>query len=161
MRVARIDRALEDCENHLSSTESFGTPIERLLTYSLLVVIYAEFEQKINSIVQQRCDSIEDDSLRELVSKCIGGVSRIQSSNIGDLLQRFGEQRKTSFRSEITANQANQRAETFYNNLITNRHDTAHSIGSNLTFEDVKQFYQEGHAVLDFFRKALLYVDAD
>ena len=161
MRVARIDRALEDCENHLSSTGSFGTPIERLLTYSLLVVIYAEFEQMINSIVQQRCDSIEDDSLRELVSECMGSVSRIQSRNMGELLQRFGAERRTSFRNEIATNQANERAETFYNNLITNRHDTAHSIGSNLTFENVKQFYEEGHVVLDFFRKALLSIDAD
>ena len=161
MLVARIDRALEDCENHLASTGSFGTSIERLLTDSLLVVIYAEFEQTINSIVQQRCDSIEDDSLRQLVRECIGSVSRIQSSNIGDLLQRFGDQRRESFRSDITANQANQRAETFYNNLIMNRHDTAHSIGSNLSFADVKQFYQEGHAVLDFFKEALLSMDAD
>lgn len=161
MRVARIDRALEDCEIHLSSTESFGTPIERLLTYSLLVVIYAEFEQTINSLVQQRCDFIEDESLKNLVSECLGSISRIQSGDIGDLLKRFGDDRKASFRSDVMATQANQRAETFYNNLITNRHDTAHSLGSNLTFENVKQFYEEGHVVLDFFREALLAYDAD
>ncbi len=156
MRISRIDKALEDCENHLSSTGSFGTPIERLLTYSLLVVIYAEFEQMVNSIVQQRCNFIEDESLRGLVSECVGSISRIQSGNIGDLLERFGDEIKASFRNDIMATQANQRAETFYNNLITNRHDTAHSIGSNLTFEDVKQFYEEGHVVLDFFRNSLL-----
>ena len=161
MLIARIDRALEDCENHLASTESFGTPIERLLTDSLLVVIYAEFEQAINSIVQQRCNSIEDDSLRQLVLECIGSVSRIHSSSIGALLQRFGDQRRESFRNDITASQANQRAETFYNNLITNRHDTAHSIGSNISFADVKRFYQEGHALLDFFKEALLSADVD
>ena len=85
---------------------------------------------------------------------------RIQSSHIGDLLERFGEDRKTTFRSKITATADNQRAETFYNNLIINRHDTAHSIGSNLTFEEVKRFYLEGHVVLDFFRESLLSGDA-
>ena len=128
MRVVRIDEALEECESHLASTGSFGTPIERLLTYSLLVVIYAEFEQRINSIVQEKCDFIQDGSLRELVRACIGNVSRIQSSHIGDLLERFGAERKAAFRSEIEAKQGNQRAETFYNNLITNRHDTAHGL---------------------------------
>ena len=158
MHVTRIDMALEDCETHLADTNSFGTPIERLLTDSLLVVIYAEFEQTINSIVQQRCDSIGDDSLKQLVRKCIGSISRIQSGSMGDLLQRFGDQRRESFKSEI---EANQRAETFYNNLITNRHDTAHSVGSNLSFAEVKLFYQEGHAVLDFFKEALLSTDVD
>ncbi len=156
MLVARIDRALEDCENHLVATNSLGTQIERLLTYSLLVVIYAEFEQIVNSIVQERCDLIEDQSLRELVRRCLGNVSRIQSGDMGNFLDRFGEDRKADFRAKITATTANQKAETFYNNLITNRHDTAHSIGSNLTFENVKRFYQEGHIVLDFFRETLL-----
>ena len=158
MRVPRIDRALEDCEDHLKATNSFATQIERLLTYSLLVVIYAEFEQMINSIIQERCDLIDDESLRELVRLCIGNISRIQSSHIGDLLARFGADRKIAFRNKITASQTNERAETFYNNLINNRHDTAHSIGSNLTFDEVKQFYLEGHVVLDFFQKTLLAV---
>lgn len=160
MLVARIDTALGDCENHLAATDSLGTQIERLLTYSLLVVIYAEFEQMMNSIVQEKCDLIGDESLRELVRGCLGNVSRIQSSHIGDLLKRFGEDRKTAFRSKINATPDNQRAETFYNNLITNRHDTAHSIGSNLTFEEVKRFYLEGHVLLDFFRETLLSGDA-
>lgn len=156
MRVARIDIALEDCEDHVIATNSRGTQIERLLTYSLLVVIYSEFEQIMNSIVQERCNLIADESLRELVRGCLGNVSRIQSSHMGDLLERFGEDRKTAFKAKISATAASQRAETFYNNLITNRHDTAHSIGSNLTFEEVKRFYLEGHVVLDFFRETLL-----
>ena len=144
MKLPRIDRALVDCENHLHSTASFNTEIESLLTYSLLVVIYAEFEQMVNVIVQEKCNSIEDEALRELAKSCIGSVSRIQSSQMGDMLERFGAGRKAAFRNEITANQGRQRAETFYNNLITNRHDTAHSIGSNLTFGEVKRYYQEG-----------------
>ena len=159
MRVARIDIALEGCEDHLTATESFGTDIERLLTYSLLVVIYAEFEQLFKSIIQQRCDSIEDNSLRELVRTCVGNVSRIQTSEIGDLLGRFGAERKAAFRSEIESTQDNQRAETFYNNLISNRHYTAHSMGSNLTFEEVKKFYLEGHVVFDFFKDTLMAIN--
>lgn len=157
--MARIDTALEDCENHLAPSGSFGTSIESLLTYSLLVVIYAEFERQINSIVQQKYASIEDRWLREIVRSCIGNVSRIKSGNLGDLLIRFGENRKAAFRKNLEASLGNQQAESFYNNLITNRHDTAHGVGSNLTFVDVKRFYEEGHIVLDFFREALLSAD--
>ncbi len=154
--MARIDAALEDCENHLALSGSFGTSIENLLTYSLLVVIYAEFEQQINSIVQQKYASIEDREVREIVRSCIGSVSRIKSSDLGDLLKRFGENRRAAFRDQMTVSINNERAETSYNNLITNRHDTAHGTGSNLTFADVKRFYEEGHIVLDFFKDALL-----
>ena len=156
MLIPRVDSALEVCENHLTASNSFGTQIETLLTYSLLVVIYAEFEQTAKSIVQERCDFIEDESLRELVKGCLGNVSRIQSSHLGDLLERFGKDLKTAFNTRISATVANQRAVTFYNNLITNRHDTAHSGGSNLAFQEVKRFYQEGHVILDFFRETLL-----
>ena len=152
MRLPRIDITLEICENHLTETESFGTQIEILLTYSLLVIIYAEFEQRINYIVQEKFDVIENECLRG----SIGNVSRILSGALGDLLERFGPELKPNFRSIISASQANQRAETFYNNLITNRNDTAHAGGSNLTFRDVKLFYEEGHVVLDFFRDSLL-----
>ena len=154
--MPRVDSALEDCENHLVASDSFGTRIETLLTYSLLVVIYAEFEQTVNSIVQEKCDLIEDKSLRELVRGCLGNVSRILSGDLGRLLERFGEDQKVAFRTRISANADNKRAETFYNNLIANRHNTAHSSGSILTFEEVKRFYQEGHVVLDFFRETLL-----
>ena len=157
--MTRIDTALGDCESHLAASGSFGTRIESLLTHSLLVVIYAEFEQQINSIVLQRCDSIEDGSLREIVTSCIGSVSRIQSSDMGALLNRFGANHRAAFRDQITASIDSERAETFYNSLITNRHDAAHRTGSNLTFADVKRFYEEGHIVLDFFRDALLYAD--
>ena len=92
---------MEDCENHLVATNSRGTPIESLLTYSLLVVIYAEFEQMLNSIVQERCNLIEDESLRERVRRCLSNVGRILSSQMGDLLERFGEDRKTAFKTRI------------------------------------------------------------
>ena len=159
MHLPRIDKALEDCENHLSATKSFGTEIEKLLTYSLLVLIYAEFELTVKVIVEEKCNSIEDGAIRELVKSCLGNVSRIQSSHMSDLLGRFGTVQKAAFRNEIAANQTNQRAETFYNNLIANRHETAHSTGSNATFMDIKRFYQEGHVILDFFRQTLLATD--
>jgi hypothetical protein len=72
---------------------------------------------------------------------------------MADFLSRFGDNYREDFRSKAAAN---QRAETFYNNIITNRHSTAHSSGSNVTFLQVKNFYEEGHTVLDFFRETLL-----
>ena len=158
MRLARVDKALEDCENHLQSTGSWNTEIEQLLTYSLLIIIAAELEQAVRAIIQEKCDSIEDRAIREFVESSGGAVMRsIRSSELAGLLNRFGSGYKADFTSKT---KASPRAETYYNNLITNRNDTSHSTGSLSTFMEVKSFYEEGHTVLDFFRDTLLSINA-
>ena len=159
MRFDRVDEALDTCETHLQSTDSLGSPIESLLSAALLVIIHAEFEREVEKIVQEKQASIEDESVRNFFGSFVGSAARrtlprgIESSRIGDFLERFGEQYKTEFRTNMGAN---PRAETFYNNLISNRNDTAHKSGSNITLMDLKRFYEEGHVVLDFFREILL-----
>ena len=153
MRISRIDRTLERCEKHLSSAQAYGTEIESLLTQSLLVVMYAEFERTIKDIVREKCLSIMDDSIKGFFESCVNTVIRgIKSSEITGLLGRFGPTHKEKFRQQI---ENNQRAETYYSNILTNRHSVAHSEGSNATFQEVKKFYEEGHVLLDFFREAL------
>ena len=162
MRFARVDEALAVCEKHLDSTGSFGTLVERLMSDSLLVIIYAEFEQTVENTIQEKYEAIQDKSLRTFFGSFVGVESRrilprgIKSGQMADFLARFGDTYKSKFRSKLDVY---QRGETFYNNLISNRHDTAHSSGSSVTFLDIKNFYQEGHLVLDFFRDTLLEVD--
>lgn len=76
MRLLRINQTLELCESHLTSTNAQGTEIEVLLTRSLLVLICAEFEQTIESIIQERCSSIGDDSVKEFIGSCVDAVFR-------------------------------------------------------------------------------------
>ncbi len=159
MRLARIDKALEDCETHLNNTGAWNTEIERLLTYSVLVIVYAELEQAIEAIVQEKYTSIETPAIRKFVeSGRDAGPRSIRSSELANFLDRFGDEYKSDFHTKIGENPT---AETFYNNLITNRHDTSHSSGSNATFTEVKRFYEEGHVILDFFRESLLTLDPE
>lgn len=141
-------------ERHLTSTDTSGTEIESLLTRSLLVLICSEFEQKIEAIIQEKFSSIEDKSLREFAGSCVDAVFRsVKSSEIAGLLKRFGGSYKENFKKK---SDENARAVTFYNNIVTNRHGVAHSNGGNVTFADLKMFYEEGHVVLDYFRDTLL-----
>ena len=156
MRLDRIDKALDDCENHLIATGSFNTPIETLLIYALLIVIYAEFEQMIGVIVQHRIDAAEYDAEREGIRRNVGRVSRIRTSDLRELLDRFETGRGRAFRDRVLSSVSSQRSETYYNNLIENRHRVAHATGSNITFAEVRQFYDEGHLMLDLFEDALL-----
>lgn len=154
MRIARIEQTLHTCEEHLYASSAHGTEIESLLTQSLLVLMCAEFEQTIEALVQEKCSSVADSSIKEFLGSCVGAVFRsVKSSEMAGLLNRFGPLYKEAFKQST---EENLRAVTFYNNIVTNRHGIAHSQGSNVTFREVKQFYEEGHVVLDFFREALL-----
>ena len=157
MRIARIDETLDVCEHHLHSSGTFGTQIESLLTYSVLVIMYAEFEQNIETILQEKCASIDDGAIRAFVESCLRLVSRnIRVGELAGLLNRFGDEHKSKFNDKCADK---PQARDSYSSIITNRHATAHSTGSNASFQEVKRFYEEGHVVLDFFRETLLSID--
>ena len=154
MRIARIDETLEKCDEHLSATSTYGTEIESLLTYSVLVLMCAEFEMAIEAALQEKCSSVSDPSINAFFRSCVDAVFRsVASSELAGLLNRFGPIYKQSFTQKANDDPITI---TFYNNIVVNRHRVAHSIGSNATFREVKRFYEEGHMVLDFFRNALL-----
>jgi len=154
VRIARIEQTLEECEQHLYASSAYGTEIESLLTQSLLVLMCAEFEQTIEALVQEKCSSVADASIKEFLGSCVGVVFRsVKSSEMAGLLNRFGSPYKEAFKQKMEENSV---AVTFYNNIVTNRHAVAHSEGSNATLREVKQFYEKGHVVLDLFREALL-----
>jgi hypothetical protein len=114
----------------------------------------AEFEQQIEKIILEKYTSISDTSMRDFVGSCLGAVFRsVKSNEIAGLLNRFGSRYKEVF---VEKTKENERAVTFYNNIVVNRHRVAHSDGSSITFREAVQFYEEGHIVLDLFRETLL-----
>jgi len=154
MRLQRIEFALEQCEQHLEHSAAYGTEIESLLTQSVLVIMCAEFEQKIEDIVRSKCGSVEDKAIKEFLSSCVAAVFRsVKSSELAGLLNRFGPEYKDAYK--VRADDQ-QRAVTYYNNIVTNRHAIAHHLGSTVSFREAKLFYEEGHVVLDFFNDVLL-----
>lgn len=150
MRLLRIDQALEICERHLDSTQSFNTPIESLLTQALLVISYAEFEQRIEATIEEKRTSGGDGPPGEIRYRSVG------YDDLAGILEKFSGAYVATFKKQCNASVANQRAVTFYNNIVTNRHLVAHSSGAITTFPEFKKFYDEGHVVLDFFRETLL-----
>ena len=153
MRLARIDQAIEVCQAHLENSGATGTEIEAYLTRYLLVLICAAFEEEIESLIIERAARSGDPALESFVRSAVGQIFRsLRTSEITGLLGRFGVSYRDRFRQELSNN---ERAETFFNNIVTNRHDTAHSAGSNVSFAELVRFYAEGHVVLDAVKVAL------
>ena len=92
--------------------------------------------------------------MEPFVQNALGRTSfrSLMTSEIADFLSRFGLDYKNRFRQQLDSN---QRAETFFNNIVINRHNIAHSTGSNVSFAELVNFYSEGHVVLDAIRVAL------
>ena len=153
MRIPRIDEALDKCEAHLSLEKAVEPEVQSLLTQSLLILICAEFEKKVLELVEERCQSVPDESVRAFLKDCTKRVFRsLRISEIAGLLNRFGASHKEVFDQYL---EQNQRAQNMYDSILNNRHNTAHGEGSDVTFGDVKQYYEHGHCVLDYFRDAL------
>ena len=159
MRIVHIDQMLEVCQEHLETSRSFGTEIEILLTYALLVRIYAEFEQEVQAAIAEKGESITDSALRGVFDALIKDKFRgIRFSYLSELFGACGEQCKADWDAK---RRGNQRAVTFYGSIETQRNATAHRDGAAATFQNVRDWYEEGHIVLDFFRETLMSIDPE
>lgn len=155
MRIDLIDRLLAVCQEHLEVTDTFGTEIETLLASALLVRIYAAFEQQIDAIVVEKRDSIDDLAARAAFGD-LTQVRGIRFRNLSDLFIALGER----YRADWNAKQhQNPQAVTFYGLIVERRHRTAHLEGTTATFQEVRDWYEAGHIVLDLFRETLRAVD--
>jgi len=153
MKLARIDKAIEDCQIHLTNTNAFGTEIEAYLTRYLLILISATIEEEIERMVAKRASRTKDRHIESFVNSCCGDLFKnYKSSKIAGLLGKFGPDYKERFNNKVNG----LREQQFYDNLITNRNDTAHESGSNISFRDLVDFYEKGHFVLDVLAEIML-----
>ena len=153
MRIDRIDRALARCEAHRSSADPMDVEVENLLTGSILILICSEFERKVNGLILDRCSSVSDESIRNYIEESLRNVLRgLGIDELSGLLGKFGPLHKKEFRRRLNENNM---VKTMYGSILANRNLVAHGEGSNATMREVRQYYEEGHVVLDFFRDAL------
>lgn len=155
MRIDRIDQLLTTGQEHLEATHSFDTDVETLLTYGLVVRIYAEFEQQLAAIIAEKRNSIADLGLRTAFDS-LTQLRGIRFRNLSELFAALGE----PYRAGWAARRAvNARAVTFYGFIIELRHEVAHSAEASAEFREVRDWYESGHIVLDFFRETLFAID--
>jgi hypothetical protein len=153
MRILTIDETLDSCEKHLVRSGSAGTEIEALLTRAVLVLTCSLFEERIEQMISKRADNLNDPAMSAFFKSCINAVFRSTlSSELAGLMNRFGSDFKRRFLARI---EGHERAISFYNNIVVNRHGAAHTHSINVTLRELRQFYEEGHVVLDFLEKTI------
>lgn len=153
MKLYNIDQALETCRLHLDITKTQNTPVESYLTRYLIVYICACFEEEIEGIVLQRVRVSSDLLISGFAESCLSQIFRsIKTSEISGLLGRFDAKCKAIFQEKVSGTIQ----ETFYNNIVLNRHEVAHTKSLNVNFSDLVSYYEEAHKVLDHISTALV-----
>jgi hypothetical protein len=153
MRISIIDETLDSCEKHIADTGASGTEIEALLTRAVLVLTCSTFEERIEQMIACRADRLNDPAMGAFFRSCVSAVFRsTKCSEIAGLMNRFGPGFKQCFLDRTIGN---ERAVTFYDNIVINRHGAVHTRNLNVTLRELRQFYEEGHTVLDFLAAAI------
>lgn len=153
MRLANVDVALEACAAHLSSVEDLDPSVESLLTQSVLILICAEFEKKFRELILRRCSAVSDAPVKSYLASYTETVLRsLRLDDVRGLLSRFGEAHKAAFAERLVAEDG---VVEMYSSIVVSRNAVAHGGASQATLREVRQFYEAGHAVLDYFDAAL------
>lgn len=161
MKFARIDSEIQACERHLAWMASLppghslpaeeSVEIEAFLTRYLLISIYAEFEHTIDRVVRDRAALVADTAAAGFIIKASDSFfRRIRVSELAGFLGWFDEASKLQFKDAIT-----QASQVAYDNILDNRHETAHGSGSQMTFSDLCDAFPRSVAVLEAFEDAL------
>lgn len=153
MRFGQLDYEIQQCEQHLDATRTRNTEVENYLVRYMLIRICAEYETRIEILVQQRCSRTNDAYIRRFAHW--GSEIATRQFNIGDIsgmLGKFGDDYKKTFSDAILKT----KAEVAWNNIYTNRHAVAHGYATvMMTFTDLKTDYAASQSVLDAIVKAL------
>jgi hypothetical protein len=157
MRIPDIENVITNSETHLLNTKTVGTRLETYLAGYLLVYISSRFQIEVAAIVAAQLTlNALNPKIKNFIERSLARY--FQSVNVDqlkNLLEYFGGHCKSTFISKLEMDASSRRATIMYSNLIVNRHATAHTQGSQMTFKEVKDAYIEGNVVLDYFRDSI------
>lgn len=153
MRVDKIDVLLDLCKVHIDERKIVDGRIEALLVQGLLVSTCAEFENILKNLTNVRSRSLRDGgAIGYVVTNADRAFRSASPENIEKAIKRFGDSNRHEFERLKNENLA---AWIAYGNIISNRNDVAHGRPFHTTLREVREFYESGHVVLDWFQSAL------
>ncbi|TKJ73660.1 hypothetical protein PspCFBP13508_05950 [Pseudomonas sp. CFBP13508] len=133
--LLRTKAALDECEAHLSATDSWNSEIESYLTQHVLIVLCADIQQSIYQILESRLDGAGDIELKNFAiatgKRCLRSVGK---NEVSGFLGFFSTEAKNYLNTHIA-----DETVSLYSNAINSRHDVAHSVGTKITFMELQK----------------------
>ena len=156
MKILKIDDLIDVCRTQTGAGEILEKEVEKMLVHALLINMCAEFERILKELVDERCLEASDPGVCEYaLSFSEAAFSSPSPKNIGDTVKRFGDASDTKFKGLRSEDREAREAWAAYGSIVTNRNHAAHGRPVQVTMDDVEEFYETGHVVLDWFEAAL------
>jgi hypothetical protein len=145
----KVEDAITECTKHLTEKNAFGTEIEAYLTRYLLLLIFASFEEVLETAFISRAERSGDSFTAEYFkSEMPHKLQNVKISKLTELFKKFGSIYSTKFSDEVVV--ALQREVTAYGNIIRNRHMVAHETRfPQMTFNELKNSYSDSKIVIN------------
>ncbi len=155
MSLPRTHLSLEECRKHLDDTESVSTAIEAYLARGLIILLCAEIESSVLSLLYKRIEIDPDEEVGRF-AKSIGRgfVRNARPNEIGKIMARFGEDCNKRYQQEVEAS-IGEAGRTRVGNLVTDRDSFAHAEPPNVTFREIERAYDDAVRLLDAVATAL------
>ena len=149
--MLRTKLAVEDCEKHLSATGCLGSEIESYLTQYLLVVLCADIQQEIYKLAEARAALAADVVIQSYVGSTTRRVLRsVKKEDLSKFVALFGAGKKEQLNAVLDDVDV-----TIFNNAVSNRHDVAHSAGSQITLLELKKALFISEKILAAIKNAI------
>jgi len=143
MKFKVVEEAIKECRQHLDSTKTGGSQTENRLAAYLLVLISAQFELRIEAIIEAYAKRQKDRRIESFILGAAGKQLRSPKiSTITGFLSWFDGKWGETF----TKHAGNQ-ATAAYDSIISNRHAFVHEAQCNVTISDLEGFYHDGSPV--------------
>lgn len=157
MKNQKIEISLRSCEL-LSREKEIDPKVEELLTKAILIEICVSFNEEIKSLLSKKLSEILDESIRDFAWSWVEIELKKRNpnyDNIKGLLGKFGSSYKYKFNEKIQEIEDHKIVINSYNSLLTNRNHAAHSQNIKVTLNQVREYYEKAHFVLDCLQSTL------
>ena len=138
MLLPRSDTALSDCREHLQAFPDTDPAIAAYLARHVAVVLCAEIEQAVTSLIVERVNRGCDQASRGFVRSVRKNLVRnARPGEVADTLKLFGEACHGTYESRINLDLGDE-GRGRLGTIVTGRDSTAHAAPIDITFAELE-----------------------
>ena len=147
--MTTLDKEIELCVKHVTSTDNQYTIIGDFIAKCLLVRMCSKYEIAICEMVRIKLDTITDENFCTKMNRTLERFSLLPDQLEEKILKKFGDTHVKKFSKQISDIRIK------YGNMIKNRHSVAHGRDIEFTINEILGAHTDGKTVMYAFKTAL------
>lgn len=153
---------LDNCENEISAIENLITGlgissnvVPYLSKYGLIKAC-GTIEQAFKTVVADKCAHRSKQQIKNFITKSVRNNSSNPSfTNICNLLNKFDESWKDSFKQAVLSHSRPESLKTSLQSLVDARNEFAHGGNPRVSISDVSRYYSDSRIIIEFLDRVV------